>query len=88
MMTEKQIITEAMKICKWNQEQLAKKLGYSTQSCVSSRLNGKSMRVDTFVRFLDALGYEVTVKSKSPQKNKETWTIDYGTTTKPTEDKE
>lgn len=77
IMNEKQIVTEAMKSCQWNQQELATHLGYTTQSSVSSRLNGKSMRVDTFVRFLSEMGYEVVVRSKSPNKNKNTWTIDY-----------
>lgn len=35
------------------------------------------MRVDTFVKMLSAMGYEVVVKSNSPQKNKNQWTISY-----------
>ena len=75
-MNEKDIIKEAMKTCGWNQETLAEKLGYKTQSCVSNRLAGKSMRVDTFVKMLSAMGYEVVVKSISPKINKNTWKID------------
>ena len=76
-MNEKDIIRAAMEVCGWNQETLAKNAGYTTQSSISSRLNGKSMRVDTFVKLLAAMGYEVTVRSTSPRKNSKEWTINY-----------
>lgn len=76
-MNEKQIIKEAMKSLGWSQETLKDKLGYSTQSSVSSRLNGSSMRVDTFVKFLSAMGYKVVVESTSPNTNKNKWEITY-----------
>lgn len=76
-MNEKQIIKEAMKSLGWSQETLKEKLGYSTQSSVSSRLNGSSMRVDTFVKFLSAMGYRVIVESTSPNTNKNKWEITY-----------
>lgn len=76
-MNEKDIVRAAMATCGWNQEELAKKAGYATQSSISSRLNGKSMRVDTFVKLLAAMGYEVSVRSTSPQKNSNKWTISY-----------
>lgn len=49
-MNEKDIVKEAMKTLGWNQTQLAEAVGYKTQSAVSSRLTGNSMRVDTFVK--------------------------------------
>lgn len=74
-MNEKDIVREAMKSCGWTQDILAEALGYKSQSSVSNRLNGSSMRVDTFVKFLSAMGYEVVVKSKSPNSNKNKWTV-------------
>lgn len=74
---EKDIVKEAMKTLGWNQTQLAEATGYKTQSAISNRLTGNSMRVDTFVKMLAAMGYEVVVKSTSPQKNKNQWTISY-----------
>lgn len=74
-MNEKDIITAAMKSCGWTQEELASQAGYKTQSAISNRLNGKSMRVDTFVKLLATMGYEVIVKSTSPNTNKNKWTI-------------
>lgn len=74
-MNEKDIIKEAMKTCGWNQETLAKNAGYNTQSAVGNRLNGKSMRVDTFVKLLSVMGYEVIVKSASPKTNRNEWKV-------------
>lgn len=74
-MNEKDIIREAMKTLGWSQDTLREKLGYSTQSSVSSRLNGSSMRVDTFVKFLAAMGYRVVVESTSPNSNKNKWEV-------------
>lgn len=74
-MNEKDIITAAMKSCGWNQKTLAVKAGYKTQSAISNRVNGKSLRVDTFVKILAVMGYEVVVKSASPNRNKNEWTV-------------
>lgn len=74
-MNEKEIVKEAMKTVGWSQETLAEKMGYKHQSAVSNRLTGKSMRVDTFVKFMSLMGYEVIVKSTSPNSNKNQWTI-------------
>lgn len=74
-MKEKDIIKEAMKTCGWNQEQLALACGYKTQSAIGNRLSGNSIRVDTFVKLLSAMGYEVIVKSTSPTTNKNTWVV-------------
>ena len=74
-MNEKNIITEAMKSLGWNQTVLAEKCGYATQSAISNKVNGKSLRVDTFAKILDAMGYEIVVKSKSSNSNKNQWKI-------------
>ena len=81
-MNEKNVIREAMKSCGWTQEVLAKKAGYSAQSSLSSRLNGKSMRVDTFVKLLSAMGYKLVVCSTSPNTNKNKWVVDIGEETR------
>ena len=70
-MNEKQIIKSAMKARGINQEQLAHEVGYKTQSSISSRLCGNSMRVDTFVKLLSA----VVVKSTIQNDDGEEWTI-------------
>lgn len=74
-MNEKDVVREAMKSCNWTQAVLAEKAGYSAQSSLSSRLNGKSMRVDTFVKLLSAMGYEVVVQSTSRNTNKNKWVV-------------
>lgn len=74
-MNEKDIIREIMNEIGWTQDTLREKLGYNTQSAVSSRLNGSSMRVDTFVKFLSAMNYKLVVVSASPNKNKNKWVV-------------
>ena len=70
-----EIIKEALNTCGWSQDEFAKRLGYKGQSSVSSRLSTPSMRIDTFIAFLDEMGYELVVKSKSPNKNTNEWKV-------------
>jgi ribosome-binding protein aMBF1 (putative translation factor) len=70
-----EIIKEALATCGWSQDEFAKMLGYKGQSSVSSRLSKDSMRLDTFMAFLDKMGYELVVKSKNPNKNKNEWKV-------------
>lgn len=50
---------------------LRDRLGYKTISGVSERLRGKSIKVDTYVSFLDALGYELVVQPKTAREARE-----------------
>lgn len=50
---------------------LRDRLGYKAASGVSERLRGKSMKVDTYVAFLDALGYELVVQPKTARDARE-----------------
>ncbi len=50
---------------------LRDRLGYKTISGVSERLRGKSIKVDTYVTFLDALGYELVVQPKTAREARE-----------------
>ena len=50
---------------------LRDKMGYKTVSGVSERLKGKSLKVDTFAKFLDALGYELIVQPKTARDAKD-----------------
>ena len=50
---------------------LRDRLGYRSASGVSERLRGKSIKVDTYVKFLDALGYELVVQPKTARGAKE-----------------
>ena len=66
-MNEIKIIQEIMENStpKVTLDVLRDRLDYKSISGVSERLRGKSMKVDTFVKFLDALGYEVVVQPKT-----------------------
>ena len=80
-MKSNEIIKEAMKTCGWSQKTLAEKMGYvdkdgnGMQTAVSNRINSNTMRVDTFVKFLNAMGYELVVKSTNPNTNKNEWKV-------------
>lgn len=50
---------------------LRDKLGYKAASGVSERLRGKSIKVDTYAKFLDALGYELIVQPKTARDARE-----------------
>lgn len=50
---------------------LRDRLGYKTVSGVSDRLRGESIKVNTYVKFLDALGYEVIVQPKTAREPKD-----------------
>ena len=50
---------------------LRDRLGYKSISGVSERLRGKSIKVDTYVKFLDALGYEVVIQPKTAREARE-----------------
>lgn len=68
-MTDKEVVFEAMKAHNYNSHVLAGALGYATTSGVTERMRGKqAMRCDTFVKFLDEMGFEVIVKSKLADK--------------------
>ena len=51
---------------------LRARLGYKTVSGVRDRLTrGKSMKLDNYVQFLDALGYEIIVQPKTAREPRE-----------------
>lgn len=50
---------------------LRDRMGYKAVSGVSERLRGKSMKVDTYAKFLDALGYEVVIQPKTAREARE-----------------
>ena len=50
---------------------LRDRMEYKSISGVSERLRGNSMKVDTFVKFMDALGYEVVVQPKTARDARE-----------------
>lgn len=70
VMTDKEIIREAMNSRGWSQERLAQESGFKSQSNITGILNRgkKAVKVDTFFRLLDAMGYEVLVVDKFDKK--------------------
>lgn len=73
-MNEIDIIKDIMKQStpKVTLDVLRERLGYKTVSGVSDRLSrGKSMKVDTYIQFLDALGYEVIIQPKTARDPRE-----------------
>ena len=76
-MTEKDIIKMLIRELGWTQLMLAQSLGYNTQSAIGNRLrDSNGMRVDSLVRILDKMGYELVIRSKAKQ-NRNSWIIDY-----------
>lgn len=64
-MNEKEILKVVMKERKVTQEQLAKKLGYAAQAGVGRLLSRDgSLRVDTLVKLLSALDYDVVIRDR------------------------
>ncbi|MCD8143102.1 MAG: helix-turn-helix domain-containing protein [Clostridiales bacterium] len=74
-MNEKEIIKDAMRERECNQTQLAQMAGLKRQSNVSELLRGNSIRVDNFVKFLTAMGYEVVVRD-SLNPNGTEWVVE------------
>ena len=62
-MTEKEIIYAVMKESGFNKTMIAEVLGYKGIDGVTHLVNRpRSMRVESFVRVLEAMGYEVCVR--------------------------
>ena len=73
-MTEIEIIKDIMKQCtpRITLDVLRDRLGYKTVSGVSDRLSrGDTMTLKNYVRFLDALGYEVVIQPKTARDPRE-----------------
>ena len=61
-MTEKQAIRTAMWTRRWNQQKLAEKMGYKTQSGIANLLKANSsMRFDNFLKLMDVMDFEITI---------------------------
>jgi Mn-dependent DtxR family transcriptional regulator len=62
-MTANEIVTTVMTATKTTQMQLAKAMGYATQSAISSKLKATKLDSTAFVKMLEAMGYTVFVVS-------------------------
>ena len=61
----KDIIKDSMEADGITQKELAEALGFAAQQSIGNMLNRKnSMRLDNFVKMLDAMGYAVVVRKK------------------------
>jgi hypothetical protein len=69
-MKEKDIVREAMNKSGFTQVDLQKALNLKSQSSISTYLKSDSMRVDTFVKMLNAMGYSVKVTNGENE-----WTV-------------
>lgn len=74
-MNDAEIIKAALTARKYTQDYLAQKAEYSGQGSISRLLRAKnSMRVDNFVKLLNAMDFEVVVRSKT--KSGEEWKVE------------
>ena len=69
-MKEKDIVREAMNKSGFTQVDLQKALNLKSQSSISTYLKSDSMRVYTFVKMLNAMGYSVKVTNGENE-----WTV-------------
>lgn len=73
-MNDKQIIKEALKVRGYTQVYLAEKAGYASQSGIGQIISAqKGMRIDNFIKLLEAMDFEVVVRSKT--KSGEEWRV-------------
>lgn len=64
-MKAKEVIKEIMNIRRWSQSKLAEEAGFKSQSNVTGILNrGTSLRVDSLVQMVSAMGCEVVIRDK------------------------
>lgn len=68
-MNEQEAIREAMKIRGFNQKFLADKAGFKGQSTVAEYLRSKHMRVDNFIRMLNAMDFDLMVVDRASDKS-------------------
>lgn len=73
--SEKDIIRKCIKERQWTQQDLAEAMGYSSQGSVGQMLSRPSMRVDTLVKVLDILGYDLIVKDRGEITKPTEWTV-------------
>ena len=69
-MKEKDIVREVMNKSGFTQVDLQKALNLKSQSSISTYLKSDSMRADTFVKMLNAMGYSVKVTNGENE-----WTV-------------
>ena len=73
-MNEIQIVKDLMRTKGVSGAVLAEKMGFSTPSAVTNRLQSKTMTVEVLLRLLDAMDCELIIKNKVG--DKETYVVD------------
>ena len=63
-MNEIEIVKELMKEKGASGKTLAEKLGYTTASAVTNRLQSKTMTVEVLIKLLEAMDCELIIKNK------------------------
>lgn len=74
-MNEKEILSNAMKARGYTQTMLAEAAGLKRQSNVSEMLRGRSLRVDNFVKLLNAMGFDLVVKDRNSGNKENVWKV-------------
>lgn len=69
----KAIIKSAMANRNYTQAALAKDAGWSNQSSLSTAINRDNPSLETILRIMDAMGYDVVIKDRKNQTT--SWTI-------------
>ena len=67
-MNEIEIIKDVMKEKGMSGKFLAEKMGYTTASAVTNRLQGKTITVEMLIKLLDALDCELVINHKAGSK--------------------
>ena len=74
-MNEKDIIRAAMAARGYTQTMLASAAGLKRQTNVSEMLRSRSLRVDNFVKLLNAMGFDVIVKDRNSSNRENVWKV-------------
>lgn len=69
----KTIIKSAMANRNYTQAALAKDAGWNNQSSLSTAINRENPSLETILRIMDAMGYDVVIKDRKNQTT--SWTI-------------
>ena len=63
-MTSKEVAKAVMKEARLSQAEVAVRAGFKGQTNIATMLRSRNMRVDSFVRVLNACGYDLVAKSR------------------------
>lgn len=74
-MNEREIIKVALKSRGYTQAMLASMLGFKGQNAVAERLRGNAINVDTLLKFLNAMGYELVIRDKNKSNKENVWIV-------------